>query len=714
MKTKTNIIPLGKPELAADFINNTQRSVFLTGKAGTGKTTFLRNILRSTYKNTIIVAPTGIAAINAGGVTLHSLFQLPPGFFVPGKDRHLSFANEMRAFNEHSLIRNQHMSNRKRKLLRELELIVIDEVSMLRSDILDAIDLVLRMIRRNHFPFGGVQMLFIGDLNQLPPVVRENEWNILKKYYSSPFFFDARVLRDHPPIHIEFERVYRQSDERFIMLLNNLRNNTVTAEDVTLLNSFVRKTKIIADGTVMLTTHNNKADTVNRAALAKLPSKSVSYSAVTEDDYPEALFPVEKILDIKIGAQVMFIRNDNSGKQEYYNGKIGTVTALKDESITVNCGTENIEVKKCTWENIRYITDPLTNEVKPETIGTFTHFPLKLAWAITIHKSQGLTFDRAIIDAEKAFAPGQVYVALSRLRSLEGLTLTGPVNFGSIVNNSTVSEFNSRKVSDERLNAELKEETKQYVAQYIKRSFDLRNLQKQMLELTGDNISSRAKTVTARFHAWSRKLVNSFEDTEKYSGRFVVMIPKWQTDPGVLIERVKSANEYFSERLRATRKEICLKLDELGTTSAGRNYAEELRDLVDAVDGCIIRMNKAHTLVRGLLINKSVSREDMFRNKTAVSESGAVTSIQREQESLSITLEMYRSGKSAEEIAAKRKMLKSTIEAQLNACVKNGLLSEEEFLDDLSMHEILNTRSARTSLKAHTFKFRKRSFGDQL
>jgi GTPase SAR1 family protein len=712
MKTKTNIIPLGKPELAADFINNTQRSVFLTGKAGTGKTTFLRNILKSTYKNTIIVAPTGIAAINAGGVTIHSLFQLPPGFYVPSKDRHLSFANEMRAFNEQTLIRNQHMSGKKRKLIRELELIVIDEVSMLRSDILDAIDLVLRMIRRNHFPFGGVQMLFIGDLNQLPPVVRENEWSILKKYYSSPFFFDARVLRDHPPVHIEFEQVYRQSDERFIALLNNLRNNTVTPDDITLLNSFVRKTKSITDGAVMLTTHNSKADAVNRTALAKLPTDIVSYCAVIENDYPEALFPLEKILEIKTGAQVMFTRNDNSGKQEFYNGKIGTVTALKEESITVTCDSQSIEVKKCTWENIRYTTDPLTNEVKPETIGTFTHFPLKLAWAITIHKSQGLTFDRAVIDAEKAFAPGQVYVALSRLRSLEGLTLTGPVNFGSIVSDTTVSEFNSRKVSDERLNAELKEETKQYVALYVKRSFDLRNLQRQMMELTGENISPKAKTIAARFQTWARQLVNSFEETEKYSGRFVVMIPKWQAQPAVLIERVSAANDYFNEELRKTRKEICLKLDELGKTAGGRNYVEELRDLIDAVDSCIIQMNKAQTLVRGLLINKSVSREDMFRKKPAVPESVTAAAVQREQESLSVTLNLYRSGSTVDEIAGKRKMLKSTIEAQLNTCVKNGILSEEEFLDDRALDAIIHSRAIRSPLRKVTYKFKKRSPGE--
>jgi GTPase SAR1 family protein len=689
MKNRNNIIPQGKPELAADFINNTQRSIFLTGKAGTGKTTFLKSVLQSTYKNTIITAPTGIAAINAGGVTIHSVFQLPPGFFVPTKDRHLSFANEMRAFNEHSLIRNQHMSNKKRKLLREVELVVIDEVSMLRADLLDAIDCVLRMVRRNSFPFGGVQILFIGDLSQLPPVVRDNEWNILKKYYSNPFFFDAQVLRDHPPVHIEFERVYRQSDERFIALLNNLRNNTVTTDDVRLLNSFVKKSKSMEDGSVMLTTHNNKADTVNRASLEKLAGKSSTFTAKVDGDYPESLYPIDLTLELKTGAQVMFVRNDNSGKQEFYNGKIGTVVSMKNDSIEVRCEKETIEVKRCEWENIRYTADEHNSEVKPETIGTFTHFPLKLAWAITIHKSQGLTFDRAVIDAEKAFAPGQVYVALSRLRSLEGLTLTGPVNFASIVNDATVADFNSRKVSDERLNAELQVETQQYIANYIRRSFDFRHLQKQMLSLTGDSVSPKGKTIAARFQLWSRQLVNSFEETEKYSGRFTVLIPRLQNEPPVLIERVNSASVYFTEHLQKTRREVCLKIDELAKTSGGRSYADDLRDLVDAIDSCVVQMRKACTLVKGLMIDKNVSREEMFRKPEVKSPQLESETKRMERESLISTLNLYRSGKTITQISKHRKMIESTIEAQLLACVEEGLLGEEEFLDDNTMDEIL-------------------------
>lgn len=699
MKTHTNIIPIGKPELAADFINNTQRSIFLTGKAGTGKTTFLRNILKSTYKNTIIAAPTGIAAINAGGVTLHSLFQLPPGFFVPGKDRHLSFANEMRAFNEHSLIRNQHMSNRKRKLLREVELVVIDEVSMLRADLLDAIDIVLRMVRRNSFPFGGVQMLFIGDLNQLPPVVRDQEWTILKKYYNNPFFFDAQVLRDHPPVHIEFERVYRQSDERFIALLNNLRNNTVTSQDVQLLNSFVRKIKSVDDGSVMLTTHNNKADAVNRASLAKLPGHSTEFKAEIKGDYPESLYPIDLTLELKTGAQVMFIRNDNSGKQEFYNGKIGTVVSMKNNSVFVKCDDETLEVKRCEWENIRYTTDLQNGEVKPETIGTFTHFPLKLAWAITIHKSQGLTFDRAVIDAEKAFAPGQVYVALSRLRSLEGLTLTGPVNFASIVNDATVTDFNSRKVSDERLNSELQVETKQYVANYIRRSFDFRELQKAMLSLTGENISTRSKSVTARFQLWARQLVNSFSETEKYAGRFTVLIPRLQNEPEVLIERVTSAATYFTEQLQKTRKDICTKLDELAKTTAGRTHAEDLRDLVETFDSCIIQMRKAGVLVKSMMKNQPVLRDEMYR-RTELKPAEPSGTQKAERESMCTTLDLYRSGKTIAQIAKQRKMLDSTIEAQLTTCVEEGLMAKEEFLDETSLEEILTAPEMFTPMKS--------------
>lgn len=415
-------------DLAYRFATETNQNIFLTGKAGTGKTTFLKYLRQNSIKKTVVAAPTGVAAINANGVTLHSLFQLPFGIILPNSNFLSSPENSI---HYHPLISKLHYSSEKLNLLRSIELLIIDEASMLASYIVDAIDVILRYVRkRPELPFGGVQILLIGDLHQLPPVVKRDDWDMLQEFYSSIFFFDSFVLRDNLPIVIELKEIFRQKDEKFIEILNGIRNNDITEENFRLLNSRIKRHFIPRDndGYITLTTHNFQSDEINRKKLKNLPSFAQIYQAEISGEFPENIFPAEAGLELKVGAQVMFLKNDTEGKK-YFNGKIGVITKLNEDAVRVKCehDFEEIDVKQSEWQNIRYILDAETRELTEEVIGTFRQFPLRLAWAITIHKSQGLTFEKAVIDAEKAFAIGQVYVALSRCTTLEGLVLSSPV-----------------------------------------------------------------------------------------------------------------------------------------------------------------------------------------------------------------------------------------------------------------------------------------------
>jgi len=324
-------------ELAAKFINYTSRHIFLTGKAGTGKTTFLRNLIQVTHKKAVIVAPTGIAAINAAGVTIHSLFQLPFGTYLPKQPATGDSHYNQQYNTPKTITRHLQMNATKRKIFLDLELLIIDEVSMLRADLLDAIEMVLRYVRKSNESFGGVQVLFIGDLHQLPPVVKSTEWNLLGEFYKSAFFFDALALQQNPPVYIELEKIYRQADEVFISLLNNLRNNAVTEKDMTLLKSYYRENFVpdLNDKYITLTTHNQKADLMNRSSLEALKAQSWFYRSEVEDEFTESSYPAEHVLELKIGAQVMFIKNDPTPEKRYFNGKIATVTDLQKDSITV-------------------------------------------------------------------------------------------------------------------------------------------------------------------------------------------------------------------------------------------------------------------------------------------------------------------------------------------------------------------------------------------
>jgi hypothetical protein len=431
-------------KLAEEFIQYTDRHVFLTGKAGTGKTTFLHNLKENTNKRMIIVAPTGVAAINAGGVTIHSFFQLPFGPIIP--------LSELPA-NQSSLTdpksnRIQRFNKEKRQIMKSLDLLIIDEVSMVRADMLDGIDEVLRRYKNKELPFGGVQILMIGDIQQLAPVVKNDDWHILKDYYDTAFFFSSNALKKEGFITIELIEIFRQQDNRFIDLLNSIRNNQMDAKVLETLNQRYDPdfNPLDTEGYITLTSHNYQANTINYHKLMELKSPSIKFHASMEDHFPEHMWPLHDPLELKEGAQVMFIKNDPSPDKLFYNGKIGRITSINEETIEVICPGENdvIQVEKLTWNNYKYTIDKNSKDIIEELLGSFTNFPLKPAWAITIHKSQGLTFDKAIIDAQKAFAHGQVYVALSRCRTLEGLVLSSPIEQSSIKSNAQIDKFSSQ------------------------------------------------------------------------------------------------------------------------------------------------------------------------------------------------------------------------------------------------------------------------------
>jgi hypothetical protein len=427
-----------------DVLCFSNQSVFLTGKAGTGKTTFLHYLKTHLRKKLVVLAPTGVAAINAGGVTLHSFFQLPFVPFIPQASSGFGMGNSTQNIN--SLLANLRLSQNRKSLIQELELIIIDEISMVRADVLDAIDTVLKHVRQQPLlPFGGVQLLFIGDLFQLAPVVTQQEKDILAQFYNSPYFFSSRIIEAAPPVYVALDKVYRQSSEQFIRVLNQIRNNTLNQEGWELLHEryigdFEPKQ---SEGYITLTSHNAQADVINKTELEKLKTPTFSYEAIINDDFPERNYPAELHLQLKVGAMVMFIKNDSGEDRAFYNGKIGVVTDINEEGVFV-LGKEDIQpikVAKETWRYTQYELNYINQEIIEKELGSFTQYPLRLAWAITIHKSQGLSFDKLIIDAAKAFAPGQVYVALSRGRSLEGLVLKTPLNPRSIYNEQVVVAY---------------------------------------------------------------------------------------------------------------------------------------------------------------------------------------------------------------------------------------------------------------------------------
>ena len=462
-------------KLARDFVLYTNKNIFLTGKAGTGKTTFLHELRKNSAKRIIVVAPTGVAAINAGGVTIHSFFQLPFGPYIP---EHL--LREKGQYSPSNTVNVKKFNKDKINLIKGVDLLVIDEISMVRADMLDGIDEVLRRYRNHSLPFGGVQLLMIGDLNQLAPVVKEDEWKLLKEHYDTAYFFSSHALKKSQPVNIELKHIYRQKDDKFIRLLNLIRENKMDEQSIKELNTryFPEKDLSLNDSIITLTSHNSTANQINTEKLNLIETKSYFFQADITNDFPEYAYPTDKNLELKVGAQVMFVKNDSSREKLYYNGKIGKIINIENNVVFVENPIDKtiIEVGQEEWKNIKYSLDNETKEINEQVIGSFKQFPLKLAWAITIHKSQGLTFDHVMIDAQSAFAHGQVYVALSRCKTFEGIHLKTPIQLQSIKTDSIIANFNQQIETNIPKEEDLNESKANFQLSLLKELFDFSSL----------------------------------------------------------------------------------------------------------------------------------------------------------------------------------------------------------------------------------------------
>ncbi len=712
--------------LTLDFINQTERHVFLTGKAGTGKTTLLKQIIESTHKNVVVVAPTGIAALNAGGVTLHSMFQLPIGCFVPAD---VSNYNGRVYFETPRSLKNHHrMSRQKLSIIRQMEVLVIDEVSMLRADLLDALDYTLRRVRRNNAVFGGVQMLFIGDLMQLPPVVKNEEWDLLSKHYQSMFFFQAHSIKKEPPLYIELSTIFRQEDQRFIDLLNRLRDSKMMSSDWEILDQYVKPNFKLSEnpGFILLTTHNYKADQVNDSSLRALTSPSYKFNAEITGDFPDKIYPVNPNLELKLGAQVMFVRNDQSIQKRYYNGKIGKIEVLTDDCIKVRCDDDNslIEVERHEWENEQYSVNENTKAVEKTVIGTFVQYPLRLAWAITVHKSQGLTFSKAALDVQDVFQPGQAYVAFSRLRSLDGLVLLNKLRLQNMQNTSDVLDYTSQEFDFDRAKNILSEASESYMRKYIKQTFDVQWL----LDIWNAHLRTytdiQEGAVKNKFTIWAHETTAHLLPLVDVSENFRNYIENnfRSANHEAVTEKIDGAKNYFIKQLEAFGSSLYLQLAMVSKAKKSKTYFNELLEIEEQFLLFLRKINNCHALVlaftKGSTLDKSLLdenfvaryRERMLAQTKELIAQKSPALIAEENDAIElalgskkkkksdkpekiptteITFQMWKEGKTIEEIAAIRLFTTSTIEGHFEKLIAEEKVDIGDVMEKATFDKIM-------------------------
>ena len=674
-------------DLAWNIIANTDTHLFLTGKAGTGKTTFLRELRRKVPKRMIVVAPTGIAAINAEGVTIHSFFQLPFGPQIPGTQ----YGNSKRyAFRRQKL-----------RLIRTVDLIVIDEISMVRADLLDAIDSVLRQYRDRNRAFGGVQMLMIGDMQQLAPVAREDEWAMLRPYYDTPYFFSSKALQQTDFVTVELQHVYRQSDPLFVSLLNKVRTNTADTSDLQALNQ-----RFVAgfnppkqEGYIRLVTHNVQADNINQKELDALSTPAYHYDATIWKDFPELSFPTDKTLTLKLGAQVMFIKNDSSADKKYYNGMIGEIVDIDDDHIQVRPSgqSEVIDVTPEEWQNMKYELDEKTKEIHETVVGTFTQYPLKTAWAITVHKSQGLTFEHAIIDVQHSFAHGQTYVALSRCKSLEGMVLAAPIPQYAIINDKTVETFQEdprHKSPDEQ---KLDQMQRHYLLRTIEDLFSFAQIKfgyGDIIRLMREHFYSSANK---QYNAWVESSESFKQKVDDVAAKFhtqyqnIVLTEADYQNSELLQERLMKGADYFEQQLCDTftlLTKTSLATNNKAVKERVDNLMQNFNDLVKFK--MLLLHYVAHNGLRlqpflqakakiSLSLDEDVekgkgesrkSKEERVKKKETKEKKPKVTMEMKQDKAL----EMYLDGKLVEDIAKDMGVVESTVYSYLLPSVLNGKL----------------------------------------
>ncbi len=728
------------------FINQTHRSVFLTGKAGTGKTTLLREIIQTTHKNCVVVAPTGIAALNAGGVTIHSMFQLPFGGFIP--DNSSPYFSENTKFETKATLRRHFkMSGLKKSVIRNMELLIIDEVSMLRADLLDAMDFMMQSVRKKSTPFGGVQVLYIGDLLQLPPVIRDEEWRTLKTYYKGKFFFHSHVIQQNPPLYIELSKIFRQTDDVFISILNNLRNNQISPADIQALNQYVNPNFDLKanKGYITLTTHNAKADGMNAQALEALEGKLVTYKPEIVDDFPDKIFPVDEELKLKVGAQVMFVKNDLSFDKKYFNGKMGIIKSLSSQEILVHFPEENktIEVEKYEWQNIRYKVDDLTKEIEEEVLGTFVHYPIKLAWAITVHKSQGLTFDKAALDVSQVFLPGQAYVALSRLRSLKGLILLSPLRMNGISNDQDVMEYSLNKASEEVLENSLQLETKNFIHNYLINSFDWSELAQEWRNHKFSYADHSEISVKSKQANWAVKQLESIDRLLDPSQKFIVQLNKIfnteTVDLNHVSERFLAAYNYFIKPMDDLVFEILWKVEEVKRLKKAKAFYDELMVLEELQTKAVLRLMKAKLLIETVVAGEAISKEKLTSDVIKKYISYKTEAIQNQFKEVNVTLiedeadlerytkkkkvtkelkkstvqetyELWLEKNTIKEIAAIRKLTSQTIGTHIAKLIESGTIAITAVLPE---DKLLELEKAFKGYNEETLNGLKEQYGDK-